>query len=351
MQKEMYIRNPRFSGWEQLLRRFDNRSAKRIAEQARLKPAKSGRLNVASYCLDIGTARELKSIQWVLIGFADDRGIFNNYGNPGAVAGPDAFRENFYGHPIAELCPDANSILDLGNIKLKALAGTLNNLARAVNTVYHFLPGVRVLVCGGGHDGAYGEVLGGLLDSIARGSEEEHHIFNGDAHSDIRELERGKVISSGTPFYRLLMLGDSRLPGQNYHPFGLQTTTNAPKLAARLRKHAVDVHWLEDMPTSDEQIQAFKGLLDKFKGRNWHLNIDLDCFPRSIAPGVSARQVFGLDPNFILALRNGGEALASLMSLGIYELSPPRDEEGKTAQLAGKIGYMVVSSTSGRRSV
>jgi formiminoglutamase len=333
-----------------LSRSFDSRGARRLAERL---AAKAVRPNVARSAVIFEPGAS--EVRWVLLGAPDDRGVRNNHGRPGAAGGPERFRELFYAHPMADQAPAEASLLDLGDlIPRRSLAATLDVLADSVSRVFELFPEARVLVIGGGHDLAYGEILGALKtvpDSPGESSgERRHHIVNLDAQADLRPLEGGTVITSGTPFHRLLQRCDPRLPPDSYHPFGLQRTTNSPELVRRIEEWGVDAHWLEDMPTAGEQIAALTTLLDKVSNHPWHLNVDLDGFPQDVAPGVSAPQPFGLDPNLLLALGRRPRPLKNLRTVGIYELAPRLDLGDRTARLAAKIAYHVVSLGDGGRS-
>lgn len=291
---------------------------------------------VGSYCLTL----DFKKCKWVLIGVPDDRGIENNYGRAGAKEGPKAFREMFFNHSIASIAPSQHSIFDLGDLKLSHnLKDSLNRLKNVVAEIKKIDPKKKILVVGGGHDIAYGEIAGCLEPSSVK----KHHVMNIDAHSDLRPLEKGNVITSGTPFFRLIE--EAGIDPKNYHPFGLQRASNNAQLVAYMKKNKVNVSWLEEMPNLEEQIDLFYGLLKKLKGKPWHFSIDLDAFPLSIAPGVSAPAIMGVSPQIFLNL-DKSDAFESLQSLGIYELAPKYDIQGHTARLAAKLAYLVLCQST-----
>ena len=195
------------------------------------------------------------------------------------------------------------------------------------------------MVIGGGHDIAYAEIAGCLNN---KADAQKHHIVNLDAHSDVRPYEANGVISSGTPFYRLI--SECGIQGKHYHPFGLQKASNNSQLVEWMQSHAVDAHWLETMPTDAQQLESFSQLIISMNNRPWHFNIDLDAFAACHAPGVSAQASFGLSPQILLDFTSYNLALKSLQSLGIYELAPKYDTDNRTAKLAAKIVYNVMSA-------
>lgn len=288
---------------------------------------------VGSHCLTL----DFKKAKWVMIGVPDDRGIANNYGRAGAKEGPQAFREMFFAHSVASISPGQHSIYDLGNLKLlNNLKDSIDKLKNAIAEIREIDPKKKFLIIGGGHDIAYGEIAGCLNSKTAK----NHHVVNLDAHSDVRPLEKGNVITSGTPFYRLIE--DAGIDPEHYHPFGLQKASNNAQLVEWMKKKKVDARWLDKMPTTYDQISQFNGLLKKMKGKPWHFSIDLDGFPMSIAPGVSAPAVMGVSPDIFIDLEKTN-AFESLQTLGIYELAPKYDMNNFTARLAAKLAYLVLS--------
>ena len=104
----------------------------------------------------------------------------------------------------------------------------------------------------------------------------------------------------------------------------------------------VDMHWLEKMPTADQQILKFRNLMNSMKGKPWHLSIDLDGFPLDLASGVSAPGVFGISPSIFLEL-DPMKSWSTLQSIGIYELNPRFDINQQTSRLASKLAYLLLS--------
>lgn len=299
------------------------------AAKTKLKP----RPTVGSHCVTLDFAKA----KWVMIGVPDDKGIENNYGRVGAKNGPKAFREIFFYHTIVSIAPSQHSIYDLGDLKLsRNLKDTLDRLKQVIAEILKIDPKKKIFIIGGGHDIAYGEIAGCLPDGSGR---KKHHIVNIDAHSDVRPLEKGGVITSGTPFYRLIE--EEGIPADHYHPFGLQQASNNAQLVKWMKEKKVKPVWLEDMMDEKEQGKKFLDLLNKMKGDPWHFNIDLDGFPLSFAPGVSAPGIMGVSPQIFLNL-DQVKSFSTMKSLGIYELNPLHDVNGSTARLAAKLAYLIL---------
>lgn len=73
------------------------------------------------------------------------------------------------------------------------------------------------------------------------------------------------------------------------------------------------------------------------------LSIDLDAFPQSAAPGVSAPQAIGVDPMIAISLIH--KMGKNLQQLGLYEMNPRYDLDGRTARLAAKLAHTFLVST------
>lgn len=300
-------------------------------------PQKKKRPTVADHCV----TKNFYEATWIVIGVADDRGVKNNFGRVGAKRGPAAFRESFYSQSIGDISPAASSIYDLGNLKLqKSLTQTLDRLKMVVSEIQKSDSKKKILVIGGGHDIAFGEISGCLHASAAP---QQHHIVNIDAHSDVRPLEKGNIVTSGTPFYRLIE--EAGFTPNNYHPFGLQRTSNNPDLVRWMKSKSIEPLWLEQMPDMISQQKKFHELIENVGNHPWHFNIDMDGFPSIYSPGVSAPGVFGVFPEIFLSLDQIKSSFQNLESVGIYELAPNYDEEKKSQKLAAKLAYLILSLT------
>ncbi|HMQ10146.1 MAG TPA: formimidoylglutamase [Oligoflexia bacterium] len=298
--------------------------------------AAKARASIGSHCL----TKDFNQAQWFMMGVPDDRGVKNNYGREGAKEGPRAFREAFYNLSLGSSAPALGSIYDLGDIKLtQDIASSHEQLKNIISQIKSIYTQSKILIIGGGHDIAYAEIAGCLSSSKAA---HNHHIINLDAHSDVRPYEANQVISSGTPFYRLIT--ECGILGKHYHPFGLQKASNNAQLVEWMIRQNIAATWLDDMPTDAQQQEIFSQLIAAMNSIPWHLNVDLDAFAVSHAPGVSAQASFGLSPNLLLNLTPYKESLNSLQSLGIYELAPIYDIEHRTARLAAKIAYNVMAA-------
>jgi formiminoglutamase len=188
----------------------------------------------------------------------------------------------------------------------------------------------KVLTFGGGHDYAYGDIAG-FLDCTLK-LKKRPVVINVDAHLDMRRPVHG--LSSGTPFYRLL----SEYKGFDLLTVGTHEHCNAKAHYAYAKDKKVKVINFPD-------INKFLALCKKLKAsqRPIFLSIDMDAFSSYYAPGVSAAWPIGISPEafskFFKILLKG-----QVCGVGIYEVSPPLDENRKTTRLAALIAYEYLKS-------
>ena len=70
-----------------------------------------------------------------------------------------------------------------------------------------------------------------------------------------------------------------------------------------------------------------------------YLTIDIDCFAAGAAPGVSAIQSLGVDPNLAVLVFQHIAASGKLIGFDIVEVSPPHDIDNHTANLAASFVF------------
>ena len=311
--------------------------------------------------------------KYILLGVPDDRGVKANGGNPGAAAGPGAFRTAFYklyDTVLREYCPrthgplpmcQSNSaaaknlnmsacVVDAGDIKLvDDLAQTHDVLAEAVSS---FLKrgAEMIFIVGGGHDFSYGSytghaaAMGGIIP-----------IINLDAHFDLRPVEGG-IINSGTPFYRVIEnKSEHILGGRALLELGLQRERNPQFLYDyALKKRVSCVEYLNLMSAwrnvytgrDSNPLEHVFDHLDSCAHLGWnrrdgsvHVSLDLDVFSSSVAPGTSAATPCGVTLAELGPVLSyfGRSRLCRVFD--IAELCPTRDLSDQTARLAAAIVF------------
>ncbi len=187
---------------------------------------------------------------------------------------------------------------------------------------------------GGGHEVAFGS-FSGLFQYLQKHEPEKNiGIINFDAHFDLREAEQA---SSGTPFLQAAQLSEQNSKPFHYLCIGVAKHANTKVLfetADRLKCEYIydrDVHIIH-IESLLKKVNHFIEQVDCL-----YITIDLDVFSSSIAPGVSAPAVKGIDltvfdPILQLIKRSG-----KIKVLDIAECNPKFDLDHKTAKLAAYI--------------
>jgi formiminoglutamase len=307
--------------YRKLVLKYDSKQDKRLAH---------------ILCESTGSLPHDKSIY--IIGVPDDRGVENNHGRVGAAKGPEVFRK-YFGRLIA--FEGSDHLYDVGDIPIQdTIADTHMMLAKQVKEIHESVPNALVIVIGGGHDYAYGEISG-LIQSHPN---HKIGICNIDAHLDCRPIENN-LISSGTPFWRLWEdFGDQI----SYHlTYGVQRSAVSKLHLNYLKEKRSKVIFARDVFHRFQQEESLgKELEILFSSADRvALNIDLDAFSATYAPGVSAPSIFGLVPIGVVKVLTHYFENPFLKSLGIYELNPRVDASGDlTARLAAEMVYFFIEA-------
>lgn len=283
---------------------------------------------------DHGTTIAFENLQkskpgFVLAGMPDDEGVRRNQGRPGANQGPDAIRRALY-----RLTPGRRDLLplyDLGNLNLSG--DIQENHSRAKKTAREaFQHKHRVLALGGGNDYAFPLAAAFLETFQSKGPV----VINLDAHLDLRPPVHGA--NSGTPFYQLLEAYKTKIKF-DFVEIGIQPQCNSLAHIEYAKKHKTKIFTLEAT-----RGQLKKVLLSlKTAQRPVFLCVDMDAFSSAYAPGVSAPSPIGLDPHELIFSFSDLLKKMNICGLGIFEVAPPYDEGGKTAQLSAQLlqSYMM----------
>ncbi|MEE4330568.1 MAG: arginase family protein [Wenzhouxiangella sp.] len=250
-----------------------------------------------------------------LIGFADDEGVRLNGGRPGAAGGPDAFRLALAGygavHSVA-LQDLELPVFDLGNVpqgtKLQATHDRVTAVVAAALDL-----GLLPVGVGGGHDLTFAEVRA-VIDALVRPTGRTLHGIYFDAHLDVREED-----GSGMPFRRLLEYGGV----ETLSLFGMDPLSNNPAHLDWFRAHGGR---LADWPPSE-----WPGSPVQF------VSICLDVIDMAQAPGVSAPHPAGWPAQRVADYAEAAGRNPAVCCFDLMELSPPYDENGRTARLAAHL--------------
>ena len=271
----------------------------------------------------------------VLLGYPNDTGIAANKGRIGASGGPNALRQSLANLPwTAE-----GALMDAGDAAIHSeLSQTQKDFARQVTG--HLEQGRKVLALGGGHDIAWGSYQG-LRDATGPGN---IGVINFDAHLDLRKPSPNGT--SGTPFRQIAEECARQSKSFNYCCLGVSPASNTPALFDYARQSGTQ--FLYD---SDFDFDSAKALLIPMLANidTLYVTLCMDAFSAAEAPGVSAPAALGISTN---------DVIKTLRWLGMYtqqnniswrlsdiaELNPAFDSDNKTARLAARMGFELVTA-------
>lgn len=283
-------------------------------------------------------------IQAIILGVADDRGVQLNGGRMGAADGPAKFRDYFARLPAP---PEfaMGSVLNAGDLMpAESTNETHARLAEVVAVLHDRFPKARLVVVGGGHDHAYGEVLGLARCVGSRQKEARVAVLNVDAHADVRP-HHGEP-HSGTPFRRILDEPATRVAPQSLVEWGLQRSCNSTAHLQFLHQQGCHVVYWEGIDGNEthagaQLIDTLRALTNGHAGLS--LSVDMDAFAQSVSPGVSAPSPLGVPAGAVVRAAAALNGMAGVTQLGIYELNPRFDHDGASARLAARIAWSYVT--------
>ncbi len=277
------------------------------------------------------------------IGFCCDEGIRRNLGRTGAERGPAYIRKEFANLPVRFGANTA--IYDAGDIR--CVDGKLEEaqaeLAIAVKIILDskFFP----IVIGGGHELAFGH-YNGIVGHLESSSNDKPSlgIINFDAHLDLRPYSNGG--SSGTMFSQI---ADSCLAHHrkfSYLCLGVQTYGNTISLFKRA--DALGARYILAKDFVESNSERISNEVQQFVDAHSHIYVTLcsDVFNSAFAPGVSALQPFGMNPEVVLAQIKEILKSKKVISLDIAEVSPRFDQDNHTAKLVAVIIYAAINTMS-----
>lgn len=277
---------------------------------------------------------------FAFIGFCCDEGIKRNKGRIGAVNGPKSIRKELSSLPCA-FAKDVE-LFDAGNVFCEgiSLEESQSLLSEAVSKILSL--NLFPIVLGGGHEVAFGH-YNGILSSLLKSENKPNiGIINFDAHFDIRPYENGGT--SGTMFRQISDICKEKDLKYNYFCIGIQKHSNTVELFKTADK--LNVNYVLAKDISGNNIFDELDKLDNFMQDQEHIYITVcsDVFSSAFAPGVSASQSLGLDPEIVLKFIKHILKSNKVISFDIAEVSPRFDQDNNTANLAAVIIFSVVTA-------
>jgi formiminoglutamase len=290
-------------------------------------------------CIDLN--KPIKRVQkqsFCFLGFKSDTGVQRNLGRQGAVLGPDSIRQQ-----MANLPSWFNfdvQLLDAGDIVSdNNLEEAQEVLAMAVKIILQ--AGMFPVLLGGGHEIAYGHYLG-IRQFLIDQKMSPPAIINIDAHFDMRPYPNGG--SSGTMFHQIADLNLAHQELFKYLVLGIQQSGNTKSLFNRAESLGAKYVLARDI--SEHGLQNVKELIYRYMAteENIYLTLCSDVFSSAFAPGVSAPQPFGMNPEMVLKLIKYIALSGKLISFDVAEVAPRFDNDHQTAKLASIIIFALLNT-------
>jgi len=277
---------------------------------------------------------------FAFIGFCCDVGVERNKGRFGADKGPLSIRKELVNLPCW-FTKDVK-LFDAGNIICEdcSLEESQEQLSKAIEKILSL--NLFPIVLGGGHEVAFGH-YNGLLNYLLKSNNEPNiGIVNFDAHFDLRPYPSGGT--SGTMFRQIADLCKYRDIDYSYFCIGIQKRGNTVELFKTADSLGVNYVLAKDIADSDSW-NVIEKIDDFMKSKDYiYITICTDVFSSAFAPGVSAPQPLGLDPEKVLKLIKYILKSNKVISFDIAEVSPRFDKDNTTANLASTLIFSVVNT-------
>jgi len=273
-----------------------------------------------------------------IIGFVCDEGVKRNLGRPGAANGPAAIRSELRNLPCS--FDPAIRLFDCGDVVFESsMEESQRELGKKIESIID--RGMFPVILGGGHETALGHWLG------LRHSAKLLGIVNFDAHFDLRPYPEGG--SSGTMFAQIHDINITDGNDSGYLCLGVQKRGNTVALFKKAQ--SIGAHWMLARDIAEGGAEAAFPLIDDFCARHEKVMITTcaDVFSTAYAPGVSAPQPLGLDPEKVLRMIKRIMACGKLAGFDICEVAPRFDQDSTTASLAATLIFAVVNSIAEQR--
>ncbi len=274
-----------------------------------------------------------------IIGFASDEGVRRNMGRPGARRGPEAIRRACANLPCS--FDPALRLYDVGDVvceggELEAAQALLGAKIAAIRERGWF-----PLVLGGGHETALGHWLG------QRGGSGDLGIVNFDAHFDLRPYPEGG--GSGSMFRQIADLLAAEGKPFRYLCVGVQKRSNTVALFRDAER--LGARWLLARDLAEAGAALAYPAIDALaaESKNLLATVCLDVVSSAWAPGVSAPQALGIDPETLLRMLKRVFASGKVVGLDLCELLPLSEGPDPTASLAATLVFAAVNALAAEK--
>jgi formimidoylglutamase len=284
-------------------------------------------------------AGALREGETVIVGLPYDGGIPTR---PGARFGPRAIREALSAFGTWDGERDAAPATDLGDLALPTTDGreAHRRIEEAARTV--FAMGARPIFLGGDH-GCTGSVIRGL--AAARPGL-KLGLVTLDAHLDVREYADEASLSSGTPFRRALET--EILDGERVAMIGIRRFANSRYYLDWAAGERIRLVTVDELSRQGAAATAATALDTATRDADaLYLSVDLDAVDAAFAPGVSASGIGGITARETIDLVAAVACHPKLIGADLMEVSPPYDQDARTAKLAARLLLELMAGRSG----
>ena len=283
--------------------------------------------------LNDGSAPFTGKLGFAFIGFCSDKGVARNKGRTGTALAPDFVRGQMSGLPCT--FSQEVKLYDAGDIICDeiSLEEGQRELGCAVEEILR--RNLFPIVLGGGHETTFGHFQGQHNFLKDKGKTPELGIVNFDAHFDLRPYDMGN--SSGTMFRQMADVCKAEGTPYHYFPIGIQQHSNTVSLFKKAEELGVDYVLAKDLQASN--LESILERMDQFLYQcdDTYITVCSDVFSSAFAPGVSAPQSLGLDPEIVLPLIKHVLRTRKVRGFDICEISPRFDQDNTTANLGAVI--------------
>lgn len=286
---------------------------------------------------------ELKPVHnfsFAFIGFCCDEGVRKNKGRTGSMNGPLMIKRELSKLPCT--FNSSVSLYDAGDIIVDNLSLEEGQalLSSAVSKILSL--NIFPIVLGGGHETALGNYNGVLSFTEGNNPKPKIGIINFDAHFDLRPYNN--VGSSGTMFRQISDICMDKSLDFSYFCIGIQEHSNTVDLFKTANRLGVQYTLAKDMVYSDGW-QLLKELNTFIKNQDHiYITICADVFSAAFAPGVSATQTLGLDPEKVIVLLKHILKSNKVISFDICEVAPRFDKDNITSSLASVLIFAFINT-------
>ncbi len=272
----------------------------------------------------------------VLLGLPYDGGIASR---PGARFGPRALREALSSFGSFDGQKELGEVVDMGDLALASMNGVMAHLRIEEAAHNLFAAGARPLFIGGDH-GLTGSLLRGLA---AARPELQLALITLDARLEVSDYDDAASLSSDTAFRRALEGGI--LAGPRTAMIGLRRFANSQYYLTWARQQGIHLYSVEDIAERGAVAVAREALARvSAQADAVYLSVDLGAADAAVAPGVGDVGVGGLSSREMIDVVRTVSADPRLVGADLMELSPPHDENARTAKLTARLLLEVLSA-------